>query len=365
MSLWRKGGIKRNYILAVLILIAGFGGLFGYDLYFKPYVLAQPVVKVRSGEGGVLPKNHKLRTEDLYLDTVQTKDVPAGAITKLEQVEQKVTNVNLTEGSILTESLVNIDRLEPTAEEGVFPIPKDAIYAVNGTLRSRDKVDIYLMEGEQQQRMRSEGRPGVVQSPAMTGNAGLPDRRGSDSGAPSDVAGAVKSPGEVGNPGQPDRRGSNSDALGGGAGAAQSPGATGGSVSGESVSGKNGGTDGVVSSKSVTNGSVGGESLTGKPGSGKSLTGDSTTGGSAERGMHRGAELDKLPEEAFLTSVTVNYVRTEDNNDVQDSDQGNTNQRYTSTGKVASPELKLRKEDGQRLKEYLEQGWKLWIVRVE
>lgn len=260
MSLWRKGGIKRNYILAVLILVAGFGGLFGYDLYFKPYVLAQPVVKVRSGEGGVLPKNHKLRTEDLYLDTVQTKDVPAGAITKLEQVEQKVTNVNLTEGSILTESLVDIDRLEPAAGEGVFPIPKDSIYAVNGTLRSRDKVDIYLMEGEQQQRMRSEGRPGVMQSPERTGNAG---------------------------------------------------------------------------------------------------------GGSAESGMHRGAAPDKLPEEAFLTSVTVNYVRTEDNNDVQDSDQGNTNQRYTSTGKVASPELKLRKEDGQRLKQYLEQGWKLWIVRVE
>lgn len=281
MSLWRKGGIKRNYILAVLILIAGFGGLFGYDLYFKPYVLAQPVVKVRSGEGGVLPKNHKLRTEDLYLDTVQTKDVPAGAITKLEQVEQKVTNVGLTEGSILTESLVDIDRLEPTAEEGVFPIPKDAIYAVNGTLRSRDKVDIYLMEGEQQQRMRSEGRPVLVPSPEVTGNAGPPDR------------------------------------------------------------------------------------LTGKPGSGESLTGDSTTGDSAESGMHRGAVLDKLPEEAFLTGVTVNYVRTEDNNDVQDSDQGNTNQRYTSTGKVASSELKLRKEDGRRLKQYLEQGWKLWIVRVE
>lgn len=291
MSLWRKGGIKRNYILAVLILIAGFGGLFGYDLYFKPYVLAQPVVKVRSGEGGVLPKNHKLRTEDLYLDTVQTKDVPAGAITKLEEVEQKVTNVGLTEGSILTESLVDIDRLEPTAEEGVFPIPKDAIYAVNGTLRSRDKVDIYLIEGEQQQRMRSEGRPDLVPSPEVTGNAGPPDR----------------------------------------------------------LTGKPG------SGKSLTRDSV----------SGKSLIGDSTTGGSAESGTLHATASDKLPEEAFLTSVTVNYVRTEDNNDVQDSDQGNTNQRYTSTGKVASPELKLRKEDGQRLKEYLEQGWKLWIVRVE
>lgn len=67
----------------------------------------------------------------------------------------------------------------------------------------------------------------------------------------------------------------------------------------------------------------------------------------------------------FLSGVTVNYVRTEDNNDVLDSENGNNNNRFTSTGKVAAPELKLKKSDGELLGAYLEQGKKLWIVRVE
>jgi hypothetical protein len=243
LSVQRSHLIRRNYLFASLILITGFGGLLGYDLYFKPYVLSQTVVKVKVQEGTFLPKNHELNASDLYLDSVQSKDVPSNAITDFSQVEHKITNVNLSNGSILTEGLVDVSDLEPAGDEGIFPIPKDAIYGINGSLRSRDEVDIYLVE---------EIKP---QS-------------------------NVQDPGEPSSPGEP-------------------------------------------------------------PASG-------------------------LPaQKAFLTNVTVNYVRTEDNNDVLDSENGNNNNRITSTGKVAAPELKLKKSDGELLKQYLEQGFKLWIVRVE
>ncbi|MEK3687257.1 SAF domain-containing protein [Paenibacillus sp. FSL R10-2736] len=229
MSSQRGHLLKRNYIFAFLILTTGFGGLLGYDLYFKPYVLSQTVVKINVDGGGFLPKNYELKPGDLYLDSVQTKDIPAGVIRSLDQVERKITNVNLTDGSILTESLIDVSNLEPQQDEGIFPIPKEAIYAINGSLRSRDKVDIYLVEGD---------------SPSKNQPA-LPGRK------------------------------------------------------------------------------------------------------------------------VFLSGVTVNYVRTEDNNDVLDSENGNNNNRFTSTGKVATPELKLKKSDGELLGAFLEQGKKLWIVRVE
>ncbi|WP_238652514.1 SAF domain-containing protein [Paenibacillus piscarius] len=237
MATQRGRLLKRNYIFAFLILIIGFGGLLGYDLYFKPYVLSQTVVKIKVEGGGILPKNHELSANNLYLDSVQTKDVPAGYIRSLDQVERKITNVNLTDGSILTEALVDVNELEPQQDEGIFPIPKDAIYAINGSLRSRDKVDIYL-----------------VDEPA-----------GSAPAAPAD----------------------------------------------------------------------------------------------------EGTPQELPARKVFLSAVTVNYVRTEDNNDVLDSENGNNNNRFTSTGKVAAPELKLKKSDGELLGVYLEQGKKLWIVRVE
>ncbi|NGM82644.1 hypothetical protein G5B47_09455 [Paenibacillus sp. 7124] len=247
MSSQRGHLLKRNYIFAVLILIVGFGGLLGYDLYFKPYVLSQTVVKIKVDGGGVLPKNHELQAGELYLDSVQTKDVPSGAVTKLNQAERKITKVNLTNGSILTEALVDLKDLEPRADEGIFPVPKEAVYAINGSLRSRDKVDIYLVR-EEKAEARAAGNSGIASGPAQEAPAGR-----------------------------------------------------------QAV----------------------------------------------------------VPEEAFLTKVTVNYVRTEDNNDVRDTEVGNDNNRVTSTGKVAVPELKLKKSDGERLKQYLEHGFKLWIVRVE
>jgi hypothetical protein len=254
----RRHLLKRNYLFAFLILIAGFGGLLGYDLYFKPYVLSQTVVKIKVEGAGFLPKNYELQPGDLYLDSVQTKDIPAGVIRSIQQVEHKITNVNLTDGSILTESLIDVSNLEPQQDEGIFPIPKEAIYAINGSLRSRDKVDIYLVDEDSANKNKA-----ISYSPAASGTSG----------------------------------------------------------------------------------------------------GVAATGSTAE------AEAGSLPAEparkVFLSGVTVNYVRTEDNNDVLDSENGNNNNRFTSTGKVATPELKLKKKDGELLGQYLEQGKKLWIVRVE
>jgi hypothetical protein len=249
LALQRGQLLKRNYFFASLILITGFGGLLGYDLYFKPYVLSRTVVKIKVEDGEALPKNYELKASDLYLDSVQTKDIPFGVITEIAQVEHKITNVNLTNGVILTVSLVDVSDLEPLEDEGIFPIPKEAIYAINGSLRSRDKVDIYLVQGDQEKRQAALG--------------------------------------------------SNTNTI------------------------------------------------------------------ENEEQVKEQSLLSDPDKEIFLSGVTVNYVRTEDNNDVQDSEKGNNNNRFTSTGKVATPELKLKKSDGQQLGKFLEQGKKLWIVRVE
>lgn len=197
------------------------------------------------------------------MDSVQTKDIPSGVITEVRQVEHKITNVNLMDGSILTESLVDVSDLEPQQDEGIFPIPKEAIFAINGSLRSRDKVDIYLVEGDPPD--KSETATPIAPKA---------------SGGPAYSAGVM-----------PDSSASNS--------------------------------------------------------------------------ANKAAQPAEPARQVFLSGVTVNYVRTEDNNDVLDTENGNNNNRFTSTGKVAAPELKLKKSDGELLGQYLEQGKKLWIVRVE
>jgi hypothetical protein len=227
--------IKWQLILATAVFLIGVGGLLFYDLYFQPYVLSTGVVKVKV-QSDFMPKNHKLTNDDLYIDKVSSQDIPKNALLSFDQAVNKIINVNLTDGTMLTNSLVDVDDLQPGNGEGIFPIPKTSIYAINGTLRSRDKVDIYLVQDK-------DTKTGVT--------------------------------------------GQNNSVL--------------------------------------------------------------------------------LPAEQakFLEKIAVSSVRTEDNNDVKDTDSGNTNNRATSTGKVSTPELKLTDEQGSNLKDFLQAGYKVWIVRVE
>lgn len=235
------------YVIATTVLIVGIGGQLLYDFYIKPYVFAETVVKVRAADT-ILAKNYKLQEGDLYLDKVQTADIPLKAIVDVQEAVGKILNVDITDGTILTESLVDVDNLMPGEQEGIFPIPKSSIYAINGSLRSRDLVDIYVIDDSQ------------------------------------------KSPNDQ-----------KRDLLN--------------QLNGEEVT--------VVSSDRM------------------------------------------LPKAPILEKIPVVYVRSDDNNDVLDSDKGNTNRRFTSTATVSEPEIKMTNEQALIFKDYLDQGYKFWFVRVE
>jgi hypothetical protein len=229
--------MKWHYVLAVTIVAVGVGSLLGYDLYAKPYLFSKTVVKVKVNKD-YLPKNYKLTAKDLYEAKIAVEDVPGNALTDTTSAVGKIINVNLSDGVILTKDLVDVDDLEPGNQEGIFSIPKDVIFAINGTLRQRDHVNIFLVK---------------------------------------DPSAAVK----------------------------RSP-----------------------NSENTLN--------------------------------------QPINDKPFLENVLVSYVRTEDNNDVVDStDKGNTNKRLTSTGRVASPEIKLTQEQGSSLLKQIESGFKVWIVRVD
>lgn len=187
--------------------------------------MTKDVVKVKTDSESI-SRNYQLKEEDLYIDKVPVQHLPDQYISSIDQAVGKILKVDVTNGTILTSSFIDVDDLEPKPGEGIFAIPKDAIFGINGSLRRRDVVDIYAVL---------------------------------DTNVPGH---------------------------------------------------------------------------------------------------------DLIPEqEPILRNVTVAYVRSDDNNDVQDGEVGN--ERITSTGRVSYPEVILSHEQGQILKNKIEQGYLLWIVRVE
>lgn len=220
--------LKWQVVIALTVFIVGSSGLFLYDRWIVPNVFSEKVVRVKSPKEG-LPSNYVLQEKDVYLDGIEKSALPKDVITDVSAVIGKRTSITLTDGTVLTKPLIDVDDLQPGPDEGIFPIPKDAIYAINGSLRARDKVSIFLV---------------------------------------------------------------------------------------------------AVKDQNTEN------------------------------------DIPSL-QDAFIESCKVAFVRTEENNDVKDTEDGNSNRRVTSTGKVAYPEVLLTLKTGEDLKNKLEQGYKLWVVRIE
>lgn len=219
-------------IIGVMIFLLGIGGILFYDRYYVPVIMSENVVKIKvDQEIQFLPRNYTLKEDDLFIDKLPSEHLPKGYLTSIDQAVGKVLNVNLTNGTILTDTMIDLDDLTPAAGEGIFSIPSDAIFAVNGTLRRRDRVNVYLITDP-----RSRSR-----------------------------------------------------------------------------------TENVEQESSAT----------------------------------------------FLKNVQVAYVRAANNNDVRDTEEGNINDRITSTAQVAHIEVILTEQQGIELKKMIEQGYLLWIVRVE
>lgn len=217
--------------IASLIALVGYGGLLLHDLYIKPYVLASTVVVIKTNQD-VLEKYHVLQSSDVAYKKVAKESIPDNAIVVLDNVIGKRLTVDASNNQILTKHMVDVFEFHPSPDAPFFPIPRDAIYSINGSLRIYDRVDIYLYKPTSDQ--------------------------------------------------------NEEDALN-----------------------------------------------------------------------------ELLESGPFIQSALVVHVRSDDNNDVMDSDIGNVNDRRTSTGRISLPELKLSKDDGSKLRDALQMGYKLWIVRIE
>jgi hypothetical protein len=132
---------RGQFLLAGLVFVGGLALLFGFQAYIKPQLFSKEVVQVTDA----LARNATVTVKDVSLVRVDSAAIPEHAITDVDQVIGKKTNVELSVGMMLTRELVDVEGLQPDASEGYFPIPKTVIYAVNGSLRARDEVDIYLM----------------------------------------------------------------------------------------------------------------------------------------------------------------------------------------------------------------------------
>jgi len=205
-----------------------------YDFYFRPYVLAKKVLVAKTD----IPFNKLVTADDLIYKSVPNELVPQEAIFDAQTVIGKAAILSISKGSQLTRNMFDMDDLHPKEGEVIFPVPKEALFAVNGSLRKRDLVDIVLFKEEESSYAASEA--------------------------------------------------------------------------------------------------------------------------SVE------TQLTQMPDDIkpIIEKVPVVFARSEDNQNVKDTEKGDTNQRDTATGRISNVELLITKEQRDLLIEKVAEGYLIWITRV-
>lgn len=131
-------------VVSLFVLVLGISGQIFYDFYYTPIIAARDVVVAAKD----IENYRVLTADDIKVEKVPIELVPSGALTRKQDAVGKLVLVPLTENMILTRSLIDSDEFVPGADEGIFAIPENVIFAVNGSLRPRDKVDIFLVPPE-------------------------------------------------------------------------------------------------------------------------------------------------------------------------------------------------------------------------
>lgn len=217
--------VKARLWISGAIFLTGFAALVLFNWYLKPVWQSEPAVRMIS----FVPKNEIITEQHVVLARVSKDALPERVIRDLREVIGKKANADLPAGLVLAPELVDVDNLNPGPGEAIFPLPKEVLFAVNSSLRAKDKVHIYLYRDVQ-------SRPDEM---------------------PRKAAG-----------------------------------------------------------------------------------------------------------EPFLRDVRVVAARNDSGNMVMDSEKGNINDRITSTDRIGHVELLLKEEEVSLLREKIEQGFKLWLVRV-
>lgn len=149
---------KFRLILAGAVFLLGISALVIIQV-FIPIWMTKPVVTVSR----MVPSHALITATDLAMTRMARDQVPERAITDQQAVIGKKTTVDLVPGVVLTEPFVDVDELLPGEGQVIFPIPRNAIISVNGSLRAKDTVDILLY------------LPSTKRKPEANGKGSLPN----------------------------------------------------------------------------------------------------------------------------------------------------------------------------------------------
>lgn len=133
--------MRWQVVVSIALMLIGISGLVTYDYYIRPVLLAKTVVVAKEE----ITENQVITSDMLTFESVPNDLIPSGAVLEPRTIIGKTALVTIGAGTMLTQFMLDMQGIYPVEGEVIFPIPKEAIFAVNGSLRRNDLVDINVL----------------------------------------------------------------------------------------------------------------------------------------------------------------------------------------------------------------------------
>jgi len=159
-----KPGVKIAIGVMVSFLTIGF--IFFYDFYLKERIDSEEVVVVKAGT--TISKTDRITNKHLAIerrpkaslieDVVLAKDI--------DKIVGNDAKHDIVGNQMISMSMIDFDDLVPDTElgEAIRPITNEWIYAQPGSLRRKDKIDIYLVRPDGSTNLTLDGPTQIVSS---------------------------------------------------------------------------------------------------------------------------------------------------------------------------------------------------------
>lgn len=150
-----------KFTSGIVLAISVIAFIVIWDTFLKDEIAAIEVVVVRPDK--TILANQEITSDQLIVEKRKRANMIEGAVSpsEINEIVGKDAAMLMLGNSIVSKEYIDFDNLVPDSEKGeaIRPIPNDWIYAKPGSLRRKDRIDIYLWEPEPKETMEGFRSP--------------------------------------------------------------------------------------------------------------------------------------------------------------------------------------------------------------
>jgi len=157
--------------LGVLTALSVMAFIVGWEFFFKERIDSAEVVVVKAGQ--TIQEKEQILPEYLTVERRAKKDLIDGVVYAEDMkgiIGEDAAQV-IVGNSMLSTAMIDFDDLvpDPSKDEAIRPVINDWIYAIPGSIRRKDRIDIYALDkqviqdlSEDNQQINSDGDVVVI-----------------------------------------------------------------------------------------------------------------------------------------------------------------------------------------------------------